>query len=88
MNAHIENWIKSLKQECVYHFISVGTKRLGHLIGEAWSTITLNVRIKDSETSRSSTPSCYLTKVRYAAINGSAGCSGIIIGQPEPITFQ
>ncbi len=34
MNAHIERWIKSLKVECLNHFIPVGTKHLDHLIGE------------------------------------------------------
>ena len=34
MNAHIERWIKSLKSECLDHFIPVGTKHLDHLIGE------------------------------------------------------
>ena len=34
MNAHIERWIKSLKVECLDHFIPFGTKHLDHLIGE------------------------------------------------------
>ncbi len=34
MNAHIERWIKSLKSECLDHFIPVGTKHLDYLIGE------------------------------------------------------
>tara|TARA_R110000744_G_scaffold112179_2_gene210409 strand:+ start:613 stop:1089 length:477 start_codon:yes stop_codon:yes gene_type:complete len=34
MNPHIERWIKSLKAECLDHFVSLGTKHLDHLIGE------------------------------------------------------
>tara|TARA_R110000737_G_scaffold2923_8_gene8922 strand:- start:212981 stop:214030 length:1050 start_codon:yes stop_codon:yes gene_type:complete len=34
MNAHIERWIKSLKVECLDHFIPVGTNHLDHIIGE------------------------------------------------------
>lgn len=34
MNAHIERWIKSLKVECVNHFIPVGGKPLNYLISE------------------------------------------------------
>ncbi|MBO6513050.1 MAG: transposase [Phycisphaerales bacterium] len=34
MNAHIERWIKSLKHECLDHFIPVGTKHLDYLVGE------------------------------------------------------
>jgi len=34
MNAHIERWIKSLKSECLDHFIPVGTMHLDYLIGE------------------------------------------------------
>ena len=34
MNAHIERWIKSLKVECLDHFIPVGTNHLDYLIGE------------------------------------------------------
>lgn len=34
MNAHIERWIKSLKTECLDHFIPVGGKHLDYLISE------------------------------------------------------
>jgi len=34
MNAHIERWIKSLKVECLDHFIPVGGRHLGYLISE------------------------------------------------------
>lgn len=34
LNAHVERWIKSLKVECLDHFIPVGTKHLDHIIGE------------------------------------------------------
>ena len=34
MNTHIERWIKSLKHECLDHFIPVGTKHLDYLTGE------------------------------------------------------
>ncbi|MGJ8636000.1 MAG: integrase core domain-containing protein [Phycisphaerales bacterium] len=34
MNAYIERWIKSLKVECLDHFIPVGGKHLDHLISE------------------------------------------------------
>ncbi len=34
MNAHIERWIKSLKAECLDHFIPVGGKHLDYLISE------------------------------------------------------
>lgn len=34
MNAHIERWIKSLKVECLDHFIPVGGKHLDYLISE------------------------------------------------------
>ncbi len=34
MNAHIERWIKSLKSECLDHFIPVGGKHLDYLINE------------------------------------------------------
>jgi len=34
MNAHIERWIKSLKTECLDHFIPVGGKHLDFLISE------------------------------------------------------
>ena len=34
MNSHIERWIKSLKVECLDHFIPFGTKHLDYLISE------------------------------------------------------
>ncbi len=34
MNAHIERWIKSLKNECLDHFIPVDGKHLDYLISE------------------------------------------------------
>ncbi len=34
LNAHVERWIKSLKVECLDHFLPVGTKHLDHIIGE------------------------------------------------------
>ena len=34
MNAHIERWIKSLKVECLDHFIPVGGKLLDYLVSE------------------------------------------------------
>ena len=34
MNAYIERWIKSLKVECLNHFIPVGGKHLDYLISE------------------------------------------------------
>ena len=34
MNAHIERWIKSLKTECLDHFIPVGGKHLDYLLSE------------------------------------------------------
>ncbi|CAE7757781.1 unnamed protein product [Symbiodinium sp. CCMP2592] len=34
MNAHIERWIKSLKVECLDHFVSVGGMHLDYLISE------------------------------------------------------
>ncbi len=34
LNVCVERWIKSLKSECLDHFIPVGTKHLDYLIGE------------------------------------------------------
>ena len=34
MNAHIERWIKSLKVECIDHFMPIGGKHLDYLISE------------------------------------------------------
>ena len=34
MNAHIERWMKSLKVECLDHFIPVGAKHLDYLVSE------------------------------------------------------
>ena len=34
MNAHIERWIKSLKVECLDHFIPIGGDHLDYLISE------------------------------------------------------
>ena len=34
MNAHIERWIKSLKVECLDHFIPIGGEHLDYLISE------------------------------------------------------
>ncbi|CAE7757797.1 unnamed protein product [Symbiodinium sp. CCMP2592] len=34
MNAHIERWIKSLKAECLDHFIPIGGEHLDYLISE------------------------------------------------------
>ena len=34
LNAHIERWIKSLKTECLDHFIPVGGKHFDFLISE------------------------------------------------------
>ncbi len=34
MNAHIERWIKSLKVECLDHFVPVGVKHFDYLISE------------------------------------------------------
>ena len=34
MNAHIERWIRSLKDECLNHFMPIGSKHLDYLIAE------------------------------------------------------
>ncbi len=34
LNAHVERWIKSLKVECLDHFIPVGSKHLDHIVCE------------------------------------------------------
>ena len=34
MNAFVERWIQSIKQECLNHFIVLGEKHLNHLISQ------------------------------------------------------
>jgi len=34
MNAHIERWMKSLKSECLDHFMPIGAKNLDYLVSE------------------------------------------------------
>jgi len=33
-NAHMERWIRSLKAECLDHFVPIGRRHLDHLVTE------------------------------------------------------